>query len=164
MYKRQRPGHLVGNGAYRLAAWTPQANLVVEKNPRFHDAAAVRIPQVRFHVTEDAAAELQRFAAGDRDGTETVPPEPLAALRERFGERLRIAPYLGAFWLGLNLTKPPLRDDPRLREALSLAVDRDRLTRSITGLGETPAYGIVPPGIPGYAQASLCLLYTSRCV
>lgn len=150
-----RPGHLVGNGAYRLEAWTPQANLVVEKNPRFHDADAVHIPQVRFHVTEDAAAELQRFAAGDLDITETVPPQPLAALRERFGERLRIAPYLGAFWLGLNLTKPPLRDDPRLREALSLAVDRDRLTRSITGLGETPAYGIVPPGIPGYAQASL---------
>ena len=39
--------------------------------------------------------------------------------------------------------------------ALSLAVDRDRLTRSITGLGETPAYGIVPPGIPGYTPAAL---------
>lgn len=150
-----RPGHLVSNGAYVLTAWTPQANLVVAKNRWFHDAAAVRIPQVRFHVTEDAAAELQRFAAGDLDITETVPPQPLPALRARFGNRLRISPYLGAFWLGLNLTKPPLRDAPALREALSLAVDRDRLTRSITGLGETPAYGIVPPGIPGYTPATL---------
>jgi len=80
--------------------------------------AASRLP-------EDAAAELQRFAAGDLDITETVPPQPLPALRERFGDRLRISPYLGAFWLGLNLTKPPLRDAPALREALSLAVDRD---------------------------------------
>ncbi len=150
-----RPGHLVSNGAYRLVAWTPQANLTVERNPHFHDAAHVRIARVRFHVTEDAAAELQRFAAGDLHITETAPPQPLPKLRERFGAQLRIAPYVGAFWLGMNVTRPPLKDDPRLREALSLAVDRDKLTRYITGLGETPAYGIVPPGIPGYHAAKI---------
>lgn len=148
-----RPGRLVSNGAYRLVAWTPQANLVVEHNPHFHAAADVAIERVRFHVTEDAAAELQRFAAGDLDITEVVPPQPLEALRARFGSQLRIAPYLGAFWLGMNLTQPPLRDDPSLRRALALAIDRDILTRHVTGLGETPAYGIVPPGIPGYVPA-----------
>jgi oligopeptide transport system substrate-binding protein len=150
-----RPGHLVSNGAYRLVAWTPQANLTVERNPRFHDGAHVRIARVRFHVTEDAAAELQRFAAGDLQITETAPPQPLPALRKRFGRQLRIAPYIGAFWLGMNITRPPLKDNPRLREALSLAVDRDRLTRYITGFGETPAYGIVPPGISGYDAAKI---------
>jgi oligopeptide transport system substrate-binding protein len=54
----------------------------------------------------------------------------------------------------MNLTQPPLEDRPALREALSLAVDRDKLTRYVTGLGETPAYGIVPPGIAGYAPAA----------
>jgi oligopeptide transport system substrate-binding protein len=150
-----RPGRLVSNGAYRLGAWTPQANLEVAKNPHFHAAASVRIPRVRFHVTEDAAAELQRFAAGDLHITETVPPQPLPKLRERFGPQLRVAPYLGAFWLGLNLTRPPFKDDPRLREALSLAIDRDILVRHVTGFGEAPAYGIVPPGIPGYTPAQL---------
>nr|WP_295379097.1 peptide ABC transporter substrate-binding protein [Pseudoxanthomonas sp.] len=150
-----RPGRLVGNGAYRLQAWTPQANLVVVRNPHFHAARAVPIERVRFHVTEDAAAELQRYAAGDLDITEVVPPQPLTALRERFGTQLRISPYLGAFWLGFNLTRPPFADEAALREALSLAVDRDILTRHVTGLGETPAYGLVPTGIPGYAPASL---------
>ncbi len=149
-----RPGNLVSNGAYRLQAWTPQANLVVERNEHFHDAANVAIPLVRFQVTEDAAAELQRFAAGDLDLTEVVPPQPLAALRARFGDQLRIAPYIGAFWLGFNLIQPPLANQPALREALALAVDRDLLTRHVTGLGEIPAYGIVPPGIAGYAPAS----------
>jgi len=175
-----RPGALVGNGAYRLAAWTPQANLVVERNARFHDARSVAIERVRFHVTEDAAAELQRFAAGDLHITEVVPPQPLAALRRRFGAQLRIAPYLGAFWLGINTTVAPLRDgdcvrvstsqrDARglaplrdgcldrghaLRRALSLAVDRDILVRHVTGFGERAAYGVVPPGIDGYAPAS----------
>ena len=149
-----RPGRLVSNGAYRLKAWTPQANLVVEKNLQFHAARNVAIASVRFQVTEDAAAELQRFAAGDLHLTEVVPPQPLHALRERFGTQLRISPYIGAFWLGMNLTQPPLKDQPLLREALSLAVDRDKLTRYVTGLGETSAYGIVPPGIAGYTPAS----------
>ncbi|MFC5576961.1 peptide ABC transporter substrate-binding protein [Lysobacter niabensis] len=149
-----RPGQLVSNGAYRLAAWTPQANLVVERNAYFHSRRDVAINRVRFHVTEDAAAELQRFAAGDLHLTEVVPPQPLDALRARFGTQLRISPYLGAFWLGMNLTQPPLRDNPQLRRALALAVDRDKLTRHITGFGEQPAFGIVPPGIAGYSPAA----------
>lgn len=160
-----QPGRLVSNGAYRLASWTPQANLVVEKNPRFHDAAHVSLQRVRFHVTEDAAAELQRFAAGDLHITEVVPPQPLASLRQRFGDQLRLSPYLGAFWFGLNTTQPPFRPacaTPRCREqalalrrALTMAIDRDKLTRYVTGLGETPAYGIVPPGIAGYTPAAM---------
>jgi oligopeptide transport system substrate-binding protein len=123
-------------------------------------------------VTEDAASELQRFAAGDLHLTETVPPQSLDSLRQRFGAQLHVSPYLGTMWLGLNVTRPPLgvnrpcvrggvhtsREyaDPacaraaHLRAALNLALDRDILTRHVTGLGETPAYGIVPPGIPGY--------------
>lgn len=169
--RHTQAGQLVSNGPYRLVEWTPQANLLVARNARFHDAANVAIDRVRFHVTEDAAAELQRFAAGDLHLTETAPPQPLASLRARFGERLRISPYLGAFWLGLNVTRPPFRDDlcidgstraagcmtraRALREALSLAVDRDLLTRHVTGLGEEPAYGLVPSGIAGYAPASV---------
>lgn len=176
-----RPGALVSNGAYRLAAWTPQANLLVERNPFFHAAREVAIDRVRFQVTEDAAAELQRFAAGDLHITEAVPPQPLASLRARFGDRLRLSPYLGAFWLGINTTVAPFRDGdcvrvamPRgvdtrglsplragcldrghaLRRALSLAVDRDLLVRHVTGFGERAAYGLVPPGIAGYVPAS----------
>lgn len=148
-----RPGHLVGNGAYVLVAWTPQANLRLERNPRFHDPAP--IASVRYQVTEDAASELQRYQAGDLDLTETLPPQPLPQLRARFGNQLRISPYLGAMWIGLNLERPPLRGNPALREALSLAIDRDKLVRYLTGFGEAPAYGVVPPGVAGYTPAQL---------
>jgi oligopeptide transport system substrate-binding protein len=171
-----RPGKLVSNGAYRLRDWQPQAHLTLERNPYFRDVAHVALPAVRFQVTEDASSELQRYAAGDLHLTETVPPQPLDALRKRFGAQLHIAPYVGTMWLGLNLDRPPFgtpgahcvtRDGPgrrvvppqpeclrtrRLRAALSLALDRDILTRHVTGLGETPAFAIVPPGIAGYPQ------------
>jgi oligopeptide transport system substrate-binding protein len=145
-----RPGRLLGNGAYRLRAWTPQASVELERNPYFRQPAP--IARVRYHVTEDAAAELARYAAGELHVTETLPPGQLERLRTRFGPALRIAPYLGSFWFGFNLERPPFANAPALREALVLALDRERLTRSVTGLGETPAWGVVPPGMPGYAE------------
>jgi len=150
--RHTRAGHLVSNGAYRLHAWTPQSSLRLRANPHYH--AAVAIDEVGYHVTEDAAAERKRFEAGDLHVTETAPPGRQAELRRRFGDALRIEPYLGSFWLGLNLTRPPFADNRALREALSLAVDRDILTRAITGMDESPAWGIVPPGIGSYRNPS----------
>lgn len=140
-----RPGNLISNGAYRLTEWIPQAHLTLARNPFFHSPAT--IANVRFQVTEDAASELQRFQAGGLHITETVSPQPLLRLRQRFGKQLRVNPYLGTMWLGLNLRKPPLRNNLALREALSLAIDRDTLVRYVTGFGETPAYAVVPPGV-----------------
>ena len=154
-----RPGHLVSNGAYRLQAWTPQSAITLERNSQFRERAP--IATVRYHVTEDAGSELKRFQAGDLDITETLPPQPVSGLRTRFGSQLQISPYLGAFWLGLNLTKPPFASPLvntnralALRQALSLAIDRDKLTRYITGFGEQPAFGIVPPTVSGYRPQS----------
>lgn len=154
-----RPGNLVSNGAYRLRAWLPQAAITLERNPRFH--APVAIAVVRYDVTEDAGSELKRYEAGDLDLTETLPPQPLAQLRARFGDQLRIEPYLGAFWFGFNVTKPPFDDRDRkhsalaLRQALSLAVDRDKLALYLTGFGEKPAFGIVPPQVSGYSAPTI---------
>jgi len=158
-----RPGHLVSNGAYRLLAWTPQSAITLERNPDFRGGDTNQrapIATVRYHVTEDAGSELKRYQAGDLDITETLPPQPLSGLRARFGSQLQISPYLGAFWLGLNLTRPPFASSQEntqralpLRQALSLAIDRDKLTRYITGFGEQPAFGIVPPTVSGIAVA-----------
>ena len=154
-----RPGNMVSNGAYRLRAWLPQAAITLERNPNFRARAA--IANVRYHVTEDAGGELKRFEAGDLDLTETLPPQPLPQLRARFGNQLRIEPYLGAFWFGFNVTKPPFDDRDRkhsalaLRQALSLAVDRGKLTLYLTGFGEKPAFGIVPPQVSDYTAPTI---------
>ncbi|MEO5596321.1 MAG: peptide ABC transporter substrate-binding protein, partial [Lysobacteraceae bacterium] len=150
-----RPDNLVSNGAYALQAWTPQSAITLRRNLQFQSVAARDAPPiatVRYHVTEDAGSELKRYAAGDLDITETLPPQPLSGLRARFGSQLHISPYLGAFWFGFNLTKPPFdsKHSLVLRQALSLAIDRSKLTNFITGFGEQPAFGIVPPTVSGY--------------
>jgi oligopeptide transport system substrate-binding protein len=148
-----RPGNLVSNGAYRLQAWTPQSFVNLERNPNFREQAF--IPTVRYHVTEDASSELKRFESGGLHITETLPPQALTALKKKFGAQLRISPYLGSFWFGFNLTQAPLKNNRALREALSLAIDREKLTRYITGFGEQPAYAVVPPGVADYHSIAL---------
>jgi oligopeptide transport system substrate-binding protein len=150
-----RPGNLVSNGAYLLETWEPHSAITLRRNPDFFAAGEVAIESVRFLVTEDAASELKRFQAGDLDITETVPPGRLDVLRARFGDTLRISPYLGSFFFGINLRSAPLGNSLALRQALSLAIDRSILTRYITALGETPAYGLVPDGIAGYRPAHI---------
>ena len=64
-------------------------------------------------------------------------------------------PYLGSFWLGLNLRHPELGQSRELRQALSLAIDREIVARKVLGAGELPAWSIVPPGIAGYTPATM---------
>jgi oligopeptide transport system substrate-binding protein len=161
-----RPGNLVVNGAYALRDWLPQSAITLERNPHYRVRAP--IARVRYHVTEDAGSELARFAAGDLDLTETLPPQPLTILRARFGDQIRISPYLGAFWFGFNVTRPPFADrDAKhdahaLRQALSLAIDRDKLVRYLTGFGEAPAWGIVPPQVSGYTPAEIAASHLTQ--
>ncbi len=150
-----RPGNLVGNGAYVLTGWTPQASLSLQKNPHFRDADWVYFSRINYIVTEDAVSELKRFRAGDIDLTETLPPQSLSALHTEFGNALHIDPYLGSFYFGFNLTRAPLQNNLALREALALSIDRDILTRYITSLGEQPAYGLVPPSLRDYQAQSM---------
>ena len=140
-----RPNRLPSSGAYQLVAWRPLGSVLLRKNEFYAGAKSVMIEQVRFHVTEDASEEARRFATGELHLTETVPPGRLLQLREKFGEKLRVAPSLGTFFLGYNLSKAPFADQPKLREALSLAIDRDRIVSTITGTGERPAWGLLPP-------------------
>ena len=66
----------------------------------------------------------------------------------------RIAPQLSTYFYGFNLQRAPFKDAPKIRRALSLVIDRDKLTKLVLRVGELPAYGWVPPGIPGYTSQS----------
>jgi oligopeptide transport system substrate-binding protein len=145
-----RPDQSPGSGAFMLAARVPQSHLALQANPRYHAADTVKLAGQRLVITEDAHAELNRFRTGELHITETIPPGHYATLRAERGDELEVAPYLGTFWIGYNLTRPPFAGNLALREALSLAVDRRVLVQYLTGAGEQPAWSLVPPGMPGW--------------
>jgi oligopeptide transport system substrate-binding protein len=71
-------------------------------------------------------------------------------VRQLFGSELHLAPYLGSFWYGYNLSRPPFKDQPKLRQALSMAIDRDVIADKLLQGAALPAYGVVPPGTGDY--------------
>ena len=152
-----RAENIVTSGAYSVRAWRPLAAIELKNNPHYYEADSVAIAAVRYHVTEDASEEARRFDAGELDLTETIPPGRLPQLRARFGSQLRIAPSLGSFFLGLNLTRPPLKDNLALRQALSLAIDRTRIVDIVTGTGEEAAYSLLPTILTGAAKPEATL-------
>lgn len=143
------PGVMVTNGAYTLVSFTPNDRLVMAKSPTFHDAASVAIDRVEYIPFEDRATCLRRFEAGEVHSCAEVPGEQIKSMGERFGDQLRIAPYLGTYYYAINTARKPF-DDVRVRQALSMAVDRVFLADEIFAGTMLPGYSLVPPGVENY--------------
>lgn len=145
-----RPGNLVSNGAYRLTGWEVGSYIELERNEFFRDAGNVAIDRVRHYVTSEPMAELNRFRAGELDTTRTIPPAAFQQMRETRPEEVRVSPALGVYFFGYNMQKTPFAEQPKLRAALSMALDRETIVEKIIGRGEAPAYGWVPEGTANY--------------
>jgi oligopeptide transport system substrate-binding protein len=145
-----KPGKIVSNGPFKLASWVPLKELVLEKNPRHWDAGSVKLRQVIFLPTDDVNTAYKQFLAGDSDWIPAVPPSQIDTAKTK--PEYYASPYLGTYYFRLNVTKPPL-NDVRVRKALSLAVDRESLTKFVTKAGEVPYSGFVPAGLRGYEGA-----------
>ena len=150
-----RPGNLVSNGAFVLDAWVPGSIIALRRNRYYWNDKETALDGVNYHVVVQDAAELNRYRAGELHITSTVPPENFAEIQALLGSELHIAPYLGLYYYGFNLTKPPFKDKPGLRQALSMAIDRDMLAEKIMGRGEMPAYSWVHPGVNNYEPTVL---------
>jgi len=145
-----RPGNMLSNGAYVLEEWVPGLNIVVRRNEHYWNNAETSIDRVIYHVLVQPMAELNRYRAGELHITSNVPADAFQTVKEQYPDDLKLAQNLGVYYYGFNLTKPPFRDSPELRKALSMAIDRDMLTGKIIGRGEKPAYSWVPPGVTNY--------------
>lgn len=145
-----RPGRLVSNGAYQLKDWVVQSHVELVRNPQYWNNAATRIERVSYHPSEDISSELKRYAADEFDTTYEIPLVQAKALRARYGEELHIAPYFGSYYYGFNLAKPPFKDNPKLRQALSMALDREVIVGKVMNGVALPAYSYVPPGMWNY--------------
>lgn len=151
-YRFSDPASLVSNGPYRLAAVVPGASLKLVKSASYRDRANVAFEQVRYEIVADEMAEFTRFRSGELDVTHTVPEQHFEALHAEPGSGLQYRPALATFYYSFNTVSGPLKDRPRLREALSLAIDRDAITGLVTRAGQTPAWSLVPPGVWNYSS------------
>jgi len=144
-----RAGNLVGNGAFTLTEWQPNARLVVAKNPRYWGAATNALERVIFFPTEKADTEELNFRAGQVHITYSLPATKITSYRQSTPDRLRLDPVLQIYYVNFNTKKPPF-DNPKVRRALALAIDREAISTRVYSSAYAPARTFVPPNCGGY--------------
>jgi oligopeptide transport system substrate-binding protein len=145
-----KPENMVNNGAYLLDDWRLNDRVSLKKNPYYWDADSVAMETIDILPTSRANTAFNIYASGGADlmmDKGLVPISLIGELRKR--RDYHSAPFLGTCFIRFNVTQPPF-DDPRVRRAISLAMDRVNLVEKILRAGEDPAYGLVPPGAGGY--------------
>lgn len=155
-----KPGVMVSNGAFVLTDWSRGAEIRAVRNRAYWNDAATRLEGVRYLQIADENAEFTRYRAGGLHITSVVPRGQFDLIRERHASELHIAPQLSTNYYGFNLSRAPFKDRPRLRQALSMVVDRERLVGSVLRVGELPAYGWVPAGTHDYTPQQFAYAQT----
>lgn len=150
-----RAGNLVGNGPFVLAENVPQTYVRLVRNPHWRDPASVKVDAVVFHQAEDANTALKRFRAGEFDISFASPINQIDWMKANLGTAFRVAPSQRVFYLTPNFTREPWKSEPRLRKALSLAIDREAIAAKVTKGVDSPALTMIPPGTGGYQPATL---------
>ncbi|RRZ95717.1 ABC transporter substrate-binding protein [Erwinia sp. 198] len=147
--KWTQPAHYVGNGAYTLSDWVINEKIVLKRNPRYWNNSQTTIETATFLPITSEATDVNRYRSGEIDMTNSVlPPELFPMLKKTLGTQVRVSPLLCTFYYELNNKRPPF-NDPRVRTAVKLTLDRDIIANKIMGQGQIPAGGFTPPFIDG---------------
>jgi oligopeptide transport system substrate-binding protein len=144
-----RVENIVGNGAFRLTDWQLNRRITVAKSDTYWDRDRVQLNGIVFYPTENISSEERMFRVGQLHYTQVIPLNKIPVYRAMKSSPYATAPYLGTYYYLLNINKPPL-DDVRVRQALAMAIDRERLNNTVLHGSTVPAYSITPPGTLGY--------------
>ena len=144
-----KPGTYVSNGAFMLTEWIPNDHVTAVKNPRFFDAANVKLERIVWYPVDDYSAGLSRLRAGELDATDRLENNEFGWIKKNMPELIDPVPQLIIDMVQVNLTKKPY-DDIRVRRAINLAINREAITGKIVPVGYVPAYNMVPPNTANF--------------
>lgn len=139
-----QPKAYVCNGPYVMTAWKHNSYVRLSKNPRYYNASAIGPDAIEFVLGGNSLSMLSAFQKGELVFADTVPYTELSQFED--SDEFFSSGELGTFFLGFNTSKSPL-DDPRVRRALSLAINRDYLCKWVSMGGESVANALVCDGV-----------------
>lgn len=145
------PATYIGNGPYKMAEWSHNAYILAEKNENYYDYENLGPDTIRFTLLDDANAMLTAYNSGELDFIENFPTDEMANYLAS-GE-ITVADYLGTYYVCFN-TEDEVFSDPLIREAFSLAIDRNYIVENVSQAGEVPATAYVPSGVNDAAGPS----------
>ncbi|SCC42183.1 ABC transporter substrate-binding protein [Kosakonia oryziphila] len=151
--KWTKPEHIVTSGAYKVTGWVVNERIVAERNARYWNNKQTVINKVTYLPINAETADVNRYKAGEIDITYTIPVNQFAQLQKTLGDQVHVAPQLATYYYEFNTTKAPF-NDPLVRRALNMALDKDIIADKVMGQGQRPAWVISQPQIGGVKIAS----------
>lgn len=149
-----RVENMVSNGAFRLKKWQLNRRIELEKSDTYWDRDKVRLNGIIFYPTENGVSEERMFRVGQLHYSGSVPLGKIPVYQEMENSPYVQAAYLGTYYYLLNTKRAPT-DNLNVRKALSIAVDRDKLNKTILKGTNLSAYSITPPDTLGYFPPKL---------
>lgn len=144
-----KPENIVSNGPFVLQYRRIRDRIRLVKNPWYWDRENVRLNTVDVLAAESAITGLNLYMTGAADWIPVVPNEVVGELLRQKRRDFQPSPYLAVEYYIVNTRRPPL-DDPRVRRALALAIDKREIISRILQTGQEPAMSFVPPAIANY--------------
>jgi len=144
-----KPENIVVNGPFKLVEWIPNTHVKLTKNDKYWDTGSVELDDLVFYTQEDRAAIQKRFRAGEIDVATDFASDQIGWLKENMPDETRIAPYMGVYYYPINSSVEPFTD-VRIRNALSMSINREAIVDKVLKTGELAAYSFVPPGVAYY--------------
>lgn len=141
------PDHMVTSGAYTIKEWVVQGHMLLTKNPNYYDANNVKIKNVNFLPLVDTNASLSQYDTNGVDITYSIPVDQYKDIQQRLGKQLHQFPLEATSFYDFNMVLPQYANNKNLRQALSMAVDREVIVKHILGQGQTALYSYVTPTI-----------------
>ena len=144
-----KPENFVGNGAFNLKSWTLGRKLVVEKSPTYWDVKSTKLDEIHFFSIELETTQENAFRAGQLHNIYNLHIDKVATYKKEHADELRIKPHLASYFYRFNVNKKPC-DDVRIRQALTMAIDRESIVKNVTKGEQMASTFFTPPGVGGY--------------
>lgn len=150
-----QPGRYVSDGPFVLTEWKQNDHVTVVKNPRFFDSASVCPDRVVYYPTVDYLSAERRVRRGELDMQDGIDNNRIPFLRQpdQIPAYVHVKTYLGVEYYVFNTRSAPALRDKRVRQALTMDIDRDFITHKLTHDVWQAADTFVPPGVENYAGA-----------
>ncbi|WP_152046829.1 ABC transporter substrate-binding protein [Aureimonas psammosilenae] len=143
----------VGTGAFKLSEWTLGQKLVLTKNPDYYREGVPKLDQIAFEIGQEPVVSLLRVQNGEVDVPgDGIPPAKFREVMGNAEEAARVVQgvQLHTGYITMNVKVAPF-DDLKVRQAVNMAINKDRIVQIINGRA-TPANQPLPPTMPGYVQ------------
>ncbi len=154
-YKDQwtKPENIVSNGPFKIVKRVLNDKTIAVKNPLYWGKDEVKLDQIIFYTTDDNNTKLRLFESNLADfHTRGIASSAYPQIKKH--PEWRGYPYLSVYYYLFNTQKEPL-NNPKFRQAISLALDRKSLTDKVLQVGYIPAYSLIPPEVRSYEPSAL---------